>query len=129
MAAATLIVAQNVRRTSLTWHRGGATLAGAEKRKPHHDLQAFRATFSVPDALRITRAALQDAFALGFTRPMIVEVVQAMKRENFYKSMTALADNTKWQDVYRVPWGDQILYVKFTEERIIGFLLLSFKEK
>jgi len=83
----------------------------------------------VPDALRITRTALQDAFALGFTRPMIVEVVQAMKRENFYKSMTALADNTKWQDVYRVPWGDQILYVKFTEERSTGFLLLSFKEK
>ena len=45
------------------------------------------------------------------------------------KSMTALADHTQWQDVYHVPWGDLLLYVKFTDDLITEFLLLSFKEK
>jgi len=100
-----------------------------EKRKPHHDLAAFRKTFSCPDALRVTRTALKDAQALGFNRAMMVEAIQGMRSGHFYKSMTTSADHTQWQDVYHVPWGDMVLYVKFTDDRITEFLLLSFKEK
>lgn len=77
----------------------------------------------------MTRTALQDAMQLGFTRAGMVEVIQSMKPGHFYKSMTAFSDHAAWQDVYHVPWGELRLYVKFTEERITGFLLLSFKEK
>jgi motility quorum-sensing regulator/GCU-specific mRNA interferase toxin len=76
-----------------------------EKRKPHHDLTAFRNAFSTPEALRATRTAVHDAGKLGFTRSGMVEVIQSMRPAHFYKSMTALADHTAWQDVYHVSWG------------------------
>jgi len=100
-----------------------------EKRKPHHDLDAVKKAFSAPDSLRVTRTALKDAMRMDFMRAGMVEIIQSMKRKHFYKSMTSLADHTIWQDVYHVPWGDKVLYVKFTWERVTGFLLLSFKEK
>ena len=41
-----------------------------------------------------------------------------------------LYENHKiWQDVYHVPYGDYILYIKFTQNVISEFTLLSFKEK
>ena len=43
--------------------------------------------------------------------------------------MTSLADSTCWQDVYHVPWDDLLLYIKFTDDLITEFLVLSFKEK
>ena len=67
-----------------------------ERRKPHHDLGTFKTAFSTCDALRVTRTALQDAMELGFTRAMMVDVIQSMKPGQFYKSMTALADSGMW---------------------------------
>lgn len=100
-----------------------------EKRKPHHDLAAFKKAFSTSAGVRVTRSALKDAQALGFTLAMMVEVFQSMRSAHFYKSMTSLGDSTRWQDVYHVPWDDLLLYVKFTDDLITEFLLLSFKEK
>ena len=42
--------------------------------------------------------------------------------------MTSLADVKVWQDVYHVPYGGLVLYVKLTVDDE-GKLLLSFKEK
>lgn len=104
--------------------------AVVEKRKPHHDLASFKKAFSSPERVRVTRTALKDAQAQGFTLAMMVEVFQSMRSPHFYKSMTSLADSTCWQDVYHVPWGDDLLlYIKFTDDLITEFLLLSFKEK
>ncbi len=100
-----------------------------EKRKPHHDLTAFKAHFFTADALAVTKTALADAQALGFTRRKMVEAIQAIRPGHFYKSMTALADHTCWQDVYHVPFEGLVLYVKFTNDRLTVFRLLSFKEK
>ena len=100
-----------------------------EKRRPHHALAALRKAFATPAGLRLTRSALKDAQALGFSLAMIVEVIQSMRPGQFYRSMTSLADHTQWQDVYHVPWRELLLYVKFTGDRITEFLLLSFKEK
>lgn len=52
-----------------------------------------------------------------------------MKREHFYKSMTAYANPRLWQDVYHIPSPAGELYVKFTADAVTEFLLLSFKEK
>jgi motility quorum-sensing regulator/GCU-specific mRNA interferase toxin len=59
----------------------------------------------------------------------IVAVLQSMKREHFYKSMTAYRDSRVWQDVYHVPWGEDVIYVKFTADAVTAFRVLSFKEK
>ncbi|MBR4382032.1 MAG: type II toxin-antitoxin system MqsR family toxin [Selenomonadaceae bacterium] len=57
------------------------------------------------------------------------KIVLTMESQHFYKSMTSYADHKIWQDVYHVPCGDLILYVKFTQNVISEFTLLSFKEK
>lgn len=42
--------------------------------------------------------------------------------------MTARANSAIWQDVYYVPYGAIVLYVKFTTDAE-GYLVISFKEK
>jgi motility quorum-sensing regulator / GCU-specific mRNA interferase toxin len=43
--------------------------------------------------------------------------------------MTSYADHRRWQDVYRVPWNGMVLYVKFTDDVLTDFVVLSFKER
>ena len=100
-----------------------------EKRKPTCDLEGFREEFCSVGALRMTRTAQTTAWALGLSLADVVLVVQSMKREHFYKSMTSFADHRIWQDVYHVPSAVGVLYVKFTADALKEFLLLSFKEK
>jgi len=100
-----------------------------EKRQPTYDLEAFKAAFSSVERLAVTGTALRSAAALGFGRTEIVETIQTMRREYFYKSMTAYADHRLWQGVYHVPSSVGVLYVKFTADVLTEFLLLSFKEK
>ncbi len=76
----------------------------------------------------MTRTAQNCAFDLGLTLEDVVQVVQSMKRGQFYKSMTAFEDYRVWQDVYYVPWSDLVLYVKLTVDEL-GRLILSLKEK
>lgn len=99
-----------------------------EKLKPHYDLTTIQATFSVVDALRITRTAQKCAEALGMTRADIIVCIQSITRPHFHKSMTSKGDSRIWQDVYRVPSGAIVLYVKFTTDAE-GYLLISFKEQ
>jgi motility quorum-sensing regulator/GCU-specific mRNA interferase toxin len=100
-----------------------------EKRKPTYDLDAFKAAFSSPERLAVTSTAVRTAAAIGFGRAEIVATIQAMQREHFYKSMTTQANHRLWQDVYHVPSPVGVLYVKFTDDSVTEFLLLSFKEK
>jgi motility quorum-sensing regulator/GCU-specific mRNA interferase toxin len=116
-------------RHDLSWHRKGASLrSGMEKRKPTYDLEGFRQEFCSVRALRMTRSAQDATLQLGLTREDVVLVVQSMKREHFYKSMTSFADHRVWQDVYHLPWGALVLYVKLTVDEL-GRLILSMKEK
>lgn len=77
----------------------------------------------------ITATATKTAFELGFDSDDIHSVVSTMQENHFYKSMTLYANHKIWQDVYHVPCGDMILYIKFTQNVISEFTLLSFKEK
>ena len=100
-----------------------------EKRNPTYDLEAFKNTFSNAKNLNITTTALRSASALGVDRQGMVDIIQTMKRSHFYKSMTAERNHQLWQDVYHVPSELGLLYVKFSDDTIHQFLLLSFKEK
>jgi len=100
-----------------------------EKRKPTYDLEAFKVAFNSVNRLAITTTARRTAAALGFSSAEIVETIQTMQREHFYKSMTAYANHWLWQDVYHVPSPVGDLYVKFTADVVTEFILLSFKGK
>lgn len=100
-----------------------------DKRRATYDLARIRAAFVTPERLSATMTAFRDARALGFGPAGIVGVIQSMRRAHFYKSMTSHTDARVWQDVYHVPVGELVLYVKFTEDRLTAFRLLSFKER
>ena len=95
-----------------------------EKFNPHYSLSEFKQS-----DYRITKIAQQTALKLGFDDDGIDKVISTMELKHFYKSMTSYADHRIWQDVYHVPYGDLILYIKFTQNVVSEFTLLSFKEK
>lgn len=43
--------------------------------------------------------------------------------------MTTYADHRTWQDVYYVPTGGAVLYIKFQADVVTEFRLMSFKER
>jgi motility quorum-sensing regulator/GCU-specific mRNA interferase toxin len=97
--------------------------------EPTHDLEAIKAAFLQADDLNLTGTALRDAFALGYGRQQIVDVIQTMDRRYFYKTMPSEKNPGLVQDVYRVPDGGIVLYVKFTSDVVTEFKLLSFKAR
>lgn len=99
-----------------------------EKRNPTYDLDAFKAACSRVERLNVTGTALRTAAALGFGRGEMVETIQSMRRDHFIKSMTNHGDHRAWQDVYHVPRGEVVIYLKFTADTVTEFRLLSFKE-
>jgi motility quorum-sensing regulator/GCU-specific mRNA interferase toxin len=101
----------------------------AEKHRPTHDLEAIKSVFSDTNNLNITGTALRDAAALGYGSEEIIEVIQSIDPSDFHKTMASEKNPGLWQDVYRVPDGDMLLYVKFTSDVVTEFKLLSFKEK
>lgn len=100
-----------------------------EKRKPTYDLREIQRAFRSPSRLTATATALKSAAALGFDRADIVETVQRLESRHFYKSMTSYRNVRLWQDVYHAPSRVGTLYVKFVEDTVSEFRLLSFKEK
>ena len=99
-----------------------------EKRTPHYALDSIKLAFATETSLQITGTARTSAFALGLLLADVVRIIQSVTREQFYKSMTSLADHRIWQDVYHVPFEHTVLYVKFTTDAQ-GHLVISFKEK
>ncbi len=96
-----------------------------EKRTPHCCLTTVK-TLVDRGKVRTTHSARVGATALGIDYPDMLEVIQALKPADFYKSMTTYADHTVWQDVYRpsTPVGD--IYLKLTV--VDDLLIVSFKE-
>ena len=43
--------------------------------------------------------------------------------------MTSYADHRQWQDVYHVPWDGRVIHLKFTDDRLTDFRILSLKER
>jgi motility quorum-sensing regulator/GCU-specific mRNA interferase toxin len=80
---------------------------------------------------RATRTALACAARdFGFVESgNLAECVLALEPKHFYKSMTAIHDNTLWQDVYHQPVGEMLAYVKVQilsdNTVIISFKLLE----
>ncbi|MBR7025014.1 MAG: type II toxin-antitoxin system MqsR family toxin [Selenomonadaceae bacterium] len=95
-----------------------------DKFNPSYSLAEFKSSNYL-----ITRTAIRTAQELGFYESDIRKIISTMELKHFYKSMTSYANHKIWQDVYHLPFGDLILYVKFTKDVLSEFTLLSFKEK
>jgi motility quorum-sensing regulator/GCU-specific mRNA interferase toxin len=63
---------------------------------------------------------------LGLQESQVCQVIQALDRKNFVKSMTTYADHRIWQDVYRSEWDGVPIYIKFQKSE--EYFVISFKE-
>jgi motility quorum-sensing regulator / GCU-specific mRNA interferase toxin len=76
--------------------------------------------------VRATQSALAGAAELGLSFQEMIDVVQALKMADFYKSMTSINDHHIWQDVYRPNTEHGAIYLKLTV--IDDVVIISFKE-
>lgn len=91
-----------------------------EKKIAHYPLFAVQALVR-KGLVRATRTA-----SLGFSFQDMIEVVENLVVNDFYKSMTSRHDNTLWQDVYRYPALDLDIYLKI--QILENVVIVSFKE-
>ncbi|WP_077216993.1 type II toxin-antitoxin system MqsR family toxin [Piscirickettsia litoralis] len=95
-----------------------------------YSLESLKTIFNAPDKLVMTNSAIRGQEALGFTDENVVDVIQALTNDDFYKSMAPYtAGFTAWQDVYKSTFKGIDLYIKFQDNPITGEIILSFKEK
>jgi len=99
-----------------------------EKFSRTYDLKGIKAAFQTKDDLRITRTARQHIVKLGLSLEDVVQIIQSLVPQNFYKSMTTYADSQIWQDVYHVRFNQIELYIKFMIDDE-GHIIVSFKER
>lgn len=86
-----------------------------EKRTPHYSLADVLTVVTSPTSRPFTLTALRGGLELGLTESEMREVVLALSRRSFYKSMTVHAGHKEWQDVYHGKTEEGIeVYVKIT---------------
>ena len=101
-----------------------------EKRAPHYKLSEVQAIIADPQSRPFTVTALRGGLALGLSEPEMRQVVLALSRRDFYKSMTTHADPKEWQDVYHGITPDGIaVYIKITWYGDHRPPVIQFKEK
>ena len=96
-----------------------------EKHTPHCRLSVVKALLEA-GKVHSTLSALAGGAALGFDFADMLDVINALKPSDFYKSMTTHADHRVWQDVYRPVTCAGEVYLKLTV--IDDVLIVSFKE-
>ena len=96
-----------------------------EKHTPHCRLSVVKALLEA-GKVRSTLSALAGGAALGFDFAGMLDVINALKPSDFYKSITTHADHRVWQDVYRPVTRAGEVYLKLTV--IDDVLIVSFKE-
>ena len=83
-----------------------------------------------PESRNFTIAALKGGLGLGLTEQEMRQVVCALTRRDFYKSMTTYLDSGVWQDVYHDTTMDSTtVYIKITWINDDCPPVIQFKEK
>lgn len=99
------------------------------KQSPTYNLKTIQDAFGCASDLRMTYSAMQTQFELGFSNQDVVNAIQALTENDFYKSMPPVKANfTAWQDVYKPKFRGIDLYIKFQIDHR-GETIISFKEK
>ncbi len=101
----------------------------SEKSIPTYDLTSIKKAFNRPEKLVVTSSAKKSYIELGFTELDVVDAIQALTQDNFFKSMSPYTPGfINWQDVYKSRFRDVDLYIKF-QVNAKQELILSFKER
>jgi motility quorum-sensing regulator / GCU-specific mRNA interferase toxin len=79
-------------------------------------------------ALGLTAGASAAERSLVLRANDVAAAIATLEAGHFYKSMASYRDRRRWQDVYHLPYGGMVLYVKFVDDVVTEFTLLSFKE-
>jgi motility quorum-sensing regulator/GCU-specific mRNA interferase toxin len=99
-----------------------------EKRRPHYDLIKIQAAVTSLGVAAFTKTALDGGRSMGLTTSEMLNLIAGLRRGDFYKSMTTLADHRVWQDVYHAMTATgREAYIKVTMREAAP--VVQFKEK
>jgi motility quorum-sensing regulator/GCU-specific mRNA interferase toxin len=81
------------------------------KSKSHYVLAEIQTQMKTVPDMNLTVSARSGIRDVGMAQVDALDVVQALTRQNFYKSMTTHVSHQVWQDVYHGDWNGSRLYV------------------
>lgn len=84
----------------------------APKKAPHYDLLHLQGKARRKFERAICGSAAADGRALGFSEERMWQCVESIDAKMFHKTMESTLCPGLWQDVYRVPFSGEVLYVK-----------------
>lgn len=94
-----------------------------------HDLEGIKTAFRSIDKLRMTCSARKKMATYGLQLEDMVNIIQALTSQSFYKSMTTYTANRLWQDAYYHAHFKQLeLYIK-SMVSADGHLIVSLSEE
>jgi hypothetical protein len=99
--------------------------------KPKYNLKTVKELLS-KDKYKISSKVKRDAsYYFNFSTDEIINVLMQLERKHFYKSMDSTINRKIRQDVYRFPYANRGIYIKFqlTPDNQCYIMLMSFKEK
>jgi hypothetical protein len=94
-----------------------------------YDLEKIKFAFNKPDKLNMTFTAMDGQYKLGFSNQDVVDAIQALTSDDFYKSMPPFKNGfTAWHDVYKSEFKKINLYIKF-QINLKSEVIVSFKHE
>jgi hypothetical protein len=100
-----------------------------ETEKPKYNLETIKCVFNTIEKLNMTYSAMQGQYELGFSDQDVVDAIQALTCNDFYKTMPPQHENySAWHDVYRSQFKNIDLYIKFQIDKR-GKMIISFKAR
>lgn len=98
-------------------------------KEPKYNLSLIKQAFSEVSRLNMTASAMQGQYELGLSDQDVVDAIQSLIRDDFYKSMQPKHRGfSAWQDVYKPVFKGVALYVKFQVDKR-GEVIISFKAR
>lgn len=99
-----------------------------EKKTPQYSLELIKELIQ-QRKYQICKIAVENAMCdFDLIPKEILKYILQIDNSHFYKSMTSQYDNKLWQDVYHIPIGKDMAYVKLqivSEESVV----IQFKRK
>lgn len=81
--------------------------------KPKYDLNKIKKLLCDSDSYHITLEAHHGAAELGYMdAESMIDVIENIQEDDFYKTMPSEKVQGLWQDVYRVNDGNNKIYIK-----------------
>lgn len=100
------------------------------KAKPTYELSTIKKLLNDPKTRHITRQSYWTAVSLGYAgEDEIVEAINKISHDDFYKTMESTDCQGLWQDVYRLEDRNNMLYVKLQLSPTGKGVVIQFKRK